>query len=134
LKRAQEDFFTGMAESKLANHDSLFPTVVHDTSNLTFPLVFNNTLGQNVSYRESVIVEETHTCSPGFVNSFRVGVTRTRSDGNNTPRALNPVAGDTTLAQVQAADVGPPAITLSGTGVNGTTSLHSPTHQDYGLQ
>ncbi len=134
LNRAQEDFFTGRGDWKLANNDSLFTTFVHDNSNLTFPLVFNNTLGQNFSYRESVIVEETHTFSPAFVNSFRVGVTRTRSDGNNTPRALNPVAGDTTLAQAQATDVGPPAITLSGTGVNATSSLHSPTHQDYGLQ
>src|SRR3989442_2080089 len=134
LNRAQQDFFTGRGDWKLANNDSLFATFVHDNSNLTFPLVFNNTLGQNFSYRESVIVEETHTFSPAFVNSFRVGVTRTRSDGNNTPRALNPVAGDTTLAQVQTTDVSPPAITLSGTGVNATSSLHSPTHQDYGWQ
>src|SRR5207247_11198502 len=58
----------------------------------------------------------------------------TRRDGNTTHKPGNPVAGDTSLAQAQAVAVGPPAITLSGTGVNATSSLHSPTHQDYGLQ
>src|SRR5438876_744187 len=56
LNRAQQDFFTGRGDWKVADNDSLFTTFVHDKSNLTFPLVFNNTLGQNFSYRESVIV------------------------------------------------------------------------------
>ncbi len=134
VNRSQENFYTTRGDWKIASNDSLFTTFVHDSSNLTFPLGFNNTLAQNFSYRQSVIVEETHTFGPGIVNSLRVGETRTRSDGNNTPTALNPVAGDTTLAQAQASGVGPPTITLSGTGVNATFSLHSPTHQDYGLQ
>src|SRR6266850_4148403 len=132
--RSQENFYTTRGDWKIGSNDSLFTTFVHDSSSLTFPLGFNNTLAQNFSYRQSVVVEETHTFGPGIVNSFRVGETRTRSDGNNTPTALNPVAGDTTLAQAQASGVGPSTITLSGTGVNGTSSLHSPTHQDYGLQ
>src|SRR5438552_15504763 len=134
VNRSQENFYTTRGDWKIGSNDSLFTTFVHDSSNLTFPLGFNNTLAQNFSYRQSVIVEETHTFGPGIVNSLRVGETRTRSDGNNTPTALNPVAGDTTLAQAQASGVAPPTITLSGTGVSGTSSLHSPTHQDYGLQ
>src|SRR3989441_2528103 len=134
VNRSQEDFYTLRGDWKIANNDSLFTTFVHDNSNLTFPLSFNNALAQTFSSRHSVIVEEPHTFGPGFVNSFRVGETRTRSDGNNPPAALNPVAADTSLAQAQGPGIGPPAITLSGTGVNGTSSLHSPTHQDYGLQ
>src|SRR6266403_2895580 len=90
--RSQENFYTTRGDWKIGSNDSLFTTFVHDSSNLTFPLGFNNTLAQNFSYRQSVVVEETHTFSPGIVNSFRVGETRTRSDGNNTPTALNPVA------------------------------------------
>src|SRR5207245_1257162 len=110
VNRSQENFYTTRGDWRIGSNDSLFTTFVHDSSNLTFPMSFNNTLAQNFSYRQSVIVEETHTFGPGIVNSFRVSETRTRSDGNNTPTALNPVAGDTTLAQAQASGVGPPAI------------------------
>jgi hypothetical protein len=134
VNRSQEDFYTARGDWKVANNDSFFTTFVHDKSNLAFPLAFNSTLAQNFSYRESIIAEETHTLSPAFVNSFRVAVTRTRSDGNNTPKALNPVAGDTTLAQAQGPGIGPPSISLGGTGVNPTSPQYSQAHQDYGLQ
>ena len=60
VNRSQEDFYTLRGDWKIANNDSLFTTFVHDNSNLTFPLSFNNALAQNFSYRQSVIVEEVH--------------------------------------------------------------------------
>src|SRR5712691_1864792 len=69
INRAGENFYTFKGDYKISSKDSFFATFVHDKSNLLFPQAFNNTLTQNFSYRESIILEETHIFGPAFVNT-----------------------------------------------------------------
>jgi len=102
VNRSQEDFYTTRGDWKIGNKDSLFTTFVHDDSSLTFPMVFNNTLAQNFSYRQSAVVEETHIFTPFSANTVRVAVDRTYGLTNHfdSPEAqtINPVANDPSLA------------------------------------
>jgi len=58
---ATENFYTFRGDEKLSDKDTLFATYLRDNSIFSSPLAFNNEFQSFTSYRQSAIVEETHT-------------------------------------------------------------------------
>jgi hypothetical protein len=117
---ATEDFFTFRGDEKLSDKDSFFATFLRDSSVFSSPLAFNNELQSFTSYRQAVILEETHAFSPSMFNTIRVGLNRTNNLGGNSPNVLNPLAGDLSMGMNTAgitSGLYSPGITLTGTGV-----------------
>jgi hypothetical protein len=117
---ANENFYTFRGDEKLSDKDTLFATYLRDNSTFSSPLAFNNELQSFTSYRQSTIVEETHTFSAAWVNSVRVALSRTSNLGGNSPTVINPTAGDPSLGMnTPGITQGffSPAIVLTGSGV-----------------
>jgi len=119
-QRATENFITFRGDEKLSDKDSIFATYLRDNSIFSSPLAFNNELQSFTSYRQAVIMEETHIFNPAWVNTIRVGLNRTNNLGGNSPTVINPVAGDPALGMNTPGITSgffSPSITLTGTGV-----------------
>ena len=99
-QHASENFVTGRGDYRISDKDSIFATYLRDPSTFTSPLTFNNELQLFSSYRQAIVMEETHIFNPSWVNSFRVAVDRTLNLGGNSPTAVNPAAGDASLGQL----------------------------------
>ncbi|MBZ5642578.1 MAG: TonB-dependent receptor, partial [Acidobacteriia bacterium] len=97
---AGENFFTTRGDYKFSDNDSIFATYLRDTSDFNTPLTFNNVQQGFTSYRQAVVVEETHVFSSSFTNTVRGGLDRTSNNGGNSPIANNPAAEDPSLAQL----------------------------------
>ncbi|MDQ2920467.1 MAG: TonB-dependent receptor, partial [Acidobacteriota bacterium] len=96
-QRFTEDFFTTRIDHRISSNDSLFGTYMFDNGSLSIPDALNNVVFPNRTRRQMIAIEETHTFSQSFINSFRVGYNRTKGAVNVAGPALNPVAGDTAL-------------------------------------
>jgi len=119
-QKATENFYTFRGDEKLSDKDTLFATYLRDNSIFSSPLAFNNELQSFTSYRQSTIVEETHTFSAAWVNSVRVALSRTSNLGGNSPTVINPAAGDSSLGMNTTGITQgffSPAIVLTGSGV-----------------
>jgi hypothetical protein len=112
---ASENFFTTRGDYRLSNNDNILATYLRDSSSFFSPLNFNNEQQGFTSYRQAIIVEETHVFSTSFTNTVRGGLDRTNNYGGNSPIANNPVAEDPSLGQ--ASGFFSSGITLTGTGV-----------------
>jgi hypothetical protein len=112
---ATENFFTTRGDYKLSDNDNLSATYLRDSSSFNSPLNFNNLQQGFTSYRQAIIVEETHVFSTSFTNTVRGGLDRTNNEGGNSPIANNPAAEDPSLGQ--ATGFFSSGITLTGTGV-----------------
>jgi hypothetical protein len=128
---ANEDFYTFRSDYKISDKDSIFGTYLHDYSKLIVPEPLNNAPQQYDSWRQAVVLEETHIFSPTLVNSVRAAYGRTTNFGGHSNIATNPLSGDTSLAM--ATGFYSPVITLTGAGVTSATSglLYSGSVQDY---
>ena len=92
-----ENFVSGRVDHKISDSDSLFGTYQYDRAPVTQPDSLNDVLLSSISSRTDVILEETHTFSPQFINSFRVGYNRSYARNSFGAGAINPVAGNFAL-------------------------------------
>jgi hypothetical protein len=92
-----EDFITARIDQKFSEKDSIFGTFVFDRTPYSDPDSFDNVLLGDLSSREIVAVEETHTFSPSLVNAARFGFNHESVNDNQSLKALNPRASDATL-------------------------------------
>jgi hypothetical protein len=114
-----ENFATGRVDHRFSNRDGLFGTFMIDRATFGVPDPLNNTSFPNKTLRQLVVVEETHTFSNTFVNSFRVGFNRTTASVNVAGPAVNPVAADTSLGSAP----GRPAAIISVPGLTQAVSV-----------
>ncbi len=127
LLKLNEDFYTTRVDHHFSSSDSLFGTYFHDKSNYDIPDTLNNVTFNNQSVRQMVAIEETHTFTPVFLNTIRVGYNRTTGIANGIGKALNPIAGDPAYGTVPGLPVGivaiPGVTSITGLGSN-TLAIH----------
>jgi len=107
-----ENFVTTRVDHKFTDKDSIFGTYLYDRTPYSSPDGMNNVLLGSTSARQIVAVEETHSFTPSFVNAVRFGFNHENVANNQSIKAINPVATDSSLgsfagrnaAQVQIAD------------------------------
>jgi hypothetical protein len=114
-----EDFFTTRFDHRFSERDSLFGTYFFDDASFDVPDVLNNTVFGNLTRRQMIAIEETHTFGPGFVNAIRLGYNRTKGFVNAGGEALNPIAKDTSLGSAP----GRTAAIISVPGLTSTVSV-----------
>jgi hypothetical protein len=95
-----ENFLTTRIDHKISDKDSLFGTYMYDDALLTSPDNLNDVLNTSHTNRKVVALEESHRFSPGLVNTVRVGYNRAGVLNFKGLAAINPVAGDKSLASV----------------------------------
>lgn len=92
-----ENFFTTRVDHKISNNDSLFGTYMFDKTPYSSPDGLNDVEFTTLTSRQFVSVEETHIFAPGFVNSVRIGGNHEAVNNNQSLKAINPAAADTSL-------------------------------------
>ena len=92
-----ENYFTIRLDHRFSEKDAVHATELYDDTSYTDPDSFNDVLLGNQTKRQMVIVEETHTFNPRLVNSVRFGFNRDAVAANQSIKALNPLAADSTL-------------------------------------
>jgi hypothetical protein len=121
-----ENFFTIRVDHKFSERDSLFGTYVFDKTPLTSPDNYNDLLEGRLTKRQMFILEQDHIFSSALVNSVRFGFNRDLANGNQTLKAINPVAADPSLAAVpgeNASKLSIPGISTFGGGLNGISGF-----------
>ncbi len=93
-----ENFVTGRIDHKFSDKDSLFGTFMYDRTPYSSPDSFGNVTLGNLTSRQLVAIEETHTFTPTIVNAVRFGFNRDYVNDNQTISAINAAASDGTLA------------------------------------
>jgi hypothetical protein len=128
---ASENFYTVRGDYKISEKDSIFSTYLHDFSKLVIPQPLDNNSQEYDSWRQAVIIEETHVFNAAWTNSVRLGLDRTNDFGGHTNTALNPLAADPSLAMAKG--FFSPNIALTGAGVTSSTSglIWAGSIQDY---
>jgi hypothetical protein len=131
-----ENFFDTRIDYRISDADTLFGSYEYDKSSSTLPESLNDVLIAQEKFRQLVTLEERHTFSPRLLNSLRVGFNRVSAAGPIAIQAINPAAGDPSLAAVPGWDA--PQIFVSGIttfqgGVNneGFTRVHYNSYQLY---
>ncbi len=127
-QKLTENYFTTRMDHHFSPKDSLFGTYFFDDSNFLIPDALNNVTFPNQSRRQMVAIEETHTFTPTFFNTIRVGYNRTTGVANGIGSALNPAAGDPQFGTVPGLPLGLVSISggiapLAGLGSN-TLAIH----------
>jgi hypothetical protein len=92
-----EDFITTRIDHKFSDKDSVFGTFVFDRTPYSDPDSYDNVLLGDLSSREIVAVEETHTFSPSLVNAARFGFNHESVNDNQSLKALNSTASNAML-------------------------------------
>jgi len=125
------EFLHHAGDYKLSDKDSIFATYLHDNSSFNSPFNLNNVQQGFTSYRQAMIVEETHVFNASWTNSVRAALDRTNNLGGNAPTVNNPAAGDPTLGQLPGFFSS--GITLTGTQVTTMPGgkLYAGSVQDY---
>ena len=133
-QRTTENFYTFRGDEKISDKDSFYGTYLHDYSKGIIPEALNNEPQEYDSWRQAIVLEETHIFSASFVNSLRAGLNRTNDFGAHTDIALNPLAGDPSLAMQPG--FFSPNIALTAAGVTSATSglVWGGSVQDYRAQ
>ncbi len=114
-----ENFGTVRLDHRFSNADALSGTYMLDKASFGVPDPLNNTTFPNLTTRQLVAVEQRHTFSQNFVNSFRVGFNRTAASVNVSGPALNPIAADVSLGSAP----GRPAPIIQVPGLTGTVAV-----------
>jgi carboxypeptidase family protein/TonB-dependent receptor-like protein len=112
-----ENFATTRIDHKFSEKDTLFGTYVFDQTPYTSPDGFNDVLLSDLTKRQILVLEETHTFTQNLANSLRLGYSRDRVDNDISSQAINPAAGDLTLGAVP----GRAAAQVSVTGLSNFT-------------
>jgi len=116
---ASEDFVTSRGDYKISDKDSLFATYLRDNSSFNTPEVFGDAQQGFNSYRQAIIVEETHIFSTSVTNTVRGGLDRTENLGGNTPTVNNSIMSNPALGELPG--FFSPGITLTGSGATALT-------------
>ncbi len=131
-----EDFFTTRVDYTLGKNDTLFGTYMFDNGQTSGPDTFDNNIIGTQSRRQAAVLEYTHLFSAALANTARLGYSRVVSEAPKSLKALNPVAGDTTLGFLPGAPAG--VITNSqlslfpgGFGAVGEYDFHYNSYQFY---
>ena len=132
----REDFFTVRVDHTVSPKDFLYGTYFFDDGNTTAPDTFSDTLTADLTRRQGVILEETHTFSPMLVNSIRFGFSRVSSEAPKIVKVLNPAAADLSLGFNPGRAVGSIAVTglqtfPGGVGSAGEYDFHYNSFQAY---
>ena len=96
----REDYFSTRIDHHFSDKDSLFGTYMFDRTPFTSDEPLGVVLLGSITKRQIIALEETHTFSPAFVNTVRLGYNRDYVDNNKAVRAINPLAADHSLATV----------------------------------
>ncbi len=107
-----EDYFTTKADHVLSGKDSLAGTYLFDNGQTTGPDNFDNTVLGAKTVRQVATLAETHIFSPAFLNTFRIGFSRSVAQAPQGLKALNPLAADPSLGFYPGQVVG--QITVTG--------------------
>ena len=119
LKILNENYFTIRADNKITGSDSLNATYFFDTAPQTQPDSLDNVVHQVFTRRQMFGLTENHIINTNLVNTFRLGFSRVVGLVNQPVKAINPVAGDTSLGTVP----GLPAALLSISGLTSAGGL-----------
>ncbi len=92
-----ENFFTARVDHKFSDKDSLFGTYMYDKTPYSSPDGLNNVVFNTLTSRQFASVEETHMFRPNFANSIRFGGNHEAVNNNQSLKAINPLATDTSL-------------------------------------
>jgi hypothetical protein len=109
-KILNENYFTVRGDHRISDSDSLYATFFYDRAPQSNPDGFDNVVHQVFTQRHTLALGETHIFSSALGNTFRFGYTHVTGLVNNPVRAINPVAGDTSLCTVCAPTPQPPAL------------------------
>jgi hypothetical protein len=101
-----ENYFTTRVDRKLGDKDTMFGTYVRDrqTQNARDPLGALQTTRE--IFRQTYSVEESHAFTPSVINVVRFGFHRQLIANPSSAKALNPIAGDTTLGLTAGQTIG----------------------------
>jgi hypothetical protein len=110
---AREDFYTFRSDYKITDKDSLFGTYLHDYSTLNVPLGADINNSHFTTWRQAIVLEETHVFSPSVLNVVRLAYNRTQNNAGSTT-AVNPLAADPSLAMTPGLGFFAPSISLTG--------------------
>ncbi len=101
-----ENFVTTRVDHKISEKDSLFGTYMFDKTPYSSPDGLNDVEFTTLTSRQFLSVEETHIFAPGFANSIRIGGNHEAVNNNQSLKAINPAATDTSLGVGGAAFAG----------------------------
>ena len=105
-QNTNEDFFTTRVDYTIGKNDTLFGTYMFDNGKTEGPDTFNNNIIGTFSRRQAAVLEETHLFSAQLANTARLGFSRVVSEAPKSLKAINPVAGDTSLGFIPGETVG----------------------------
>jgi hypothetical protein len=111
-----ENFVTTRVDHKFSPSDSLFGTYMFDKTPYSAPDGLNNVQFDTMTSRQIVAAEETHLFTPSLVNSVRFGFNHEIVNNNQSLKAINPLAADTSLGVGGSGFAGRAAaqVTMSG--------------------
>jgi len=95
-----ENYWTARIDRTFSDKDSMFGTYMFDVTPYNQPDGLDNVLIDTETNRQFVVLEETHTFSPSFVNSVRAGYNREGVANNVGVSAINLLAADKSLGAV----------------------------------
>jgi carboxypeptidase family protein/TonB-dependent receptor-like protein len=101
-----ENFLTARVDHNFSEKDSLFGTYMFDRTPYSSPDGLNNVEFQTLTSRQFVALEETHIFSPRFANSIRIGGNHEAVNNNESLKAINSAASQTSLGVGGAAFAG----------------------------
>ena len=116
-----ENFVTARIDDKLSKSDSLFGSFQWDHAQGGLPDNLNDVLIGQQTARHFGALEETHTFSPHFINTVRVGFNRSVALAGYGASAINPLAAGPTLSGTPGEDapqIVVPGLTHFNGGVN----------------
>lgn len=90
-----ENYFTTRMDAKVGDADTATLAYVMDDSKTTQPDQFNVRINEITTNRQLVSFAEAHTVTQGLTISSHFGISRVVAELGLTPKALNPVAADT---------------------------------------
>jgi hypothetical protein len=133
LQIVPENFYTARIDHKLGTNDSLFGTYLYDDTKFRQPDSFNNVFLNSQTRRQTVILEESHTFGPSFVNAARVGYSRSHALNLIPSGAINPSATDLSLGSTTGQTA--PTVAITGFTRNqggvGSASNYAHTFNNY---
>jgi len=96
----KENFFTVRVDEKFSDKDSLAATYLGDITPYSAPDSLDAVVLSSRTNRQIGALEETHIFHSKLVNSARIGYSRVAALNNVGSTAINPLAGDPSLAAI----------------------------------
>jgi hypothetical protein len=92
-----ENYFTARVDHKISDKDSIDGVGFYNKSPQDTPDAMLGAIHETLSFRSMIGLEETHVFGPALVNTARIGFDRSIGLVGHPVKALNPLAGDTSL-------------------------------------